>query len=88
MFKLRTLCSSTAAKCSAAALAVYCYATAGIASAEPVAIPLQEIELDWATFAGTLAASIAAVVAVAVGIGIGVWMVRLVYRIFKSFARG
>jgi hypothetical protein len=58
------------------------------ARAEAVSIPLQEIELDWTTFAGTLATAIAGVVAVAIGVGIGIWMLRLVYRMFRSFARG
>jgi ABC-type proline/glycine betaine transport system permease subunit len=58
------------------------------AMAQATPIPLQEIDLDWSTFAGTLATALAAVIAVAIGVGIGVWMVRLLYRIFKSMARG
>ena len=58
------------------------------AHAAPVTIPLTNIELDWTSFATQLGTSLAAVIAVAIGVGIGVWMVRLVYTMFKSFARG
>ena len=62
--------------------------TATAAHAAPVTIPLTNIDLDWTSFATQLGTSLASVIAVAIGVGIGVWMVRLVYRIFKSFARG
>ena len=61
---------------------------AGVAQADPVAIPLQEIDLDWTTFAGSVATAVAGVIAVSIGVGVGIWMVRLVYRMFRSFARG
>lgn len=60
----------------------------GIAAAQAESIPLHAIDLDWATFATTLAGYLTAVIATAVGIGAGIWMVRLVYRMFKGFARG
>lgn len=56
--------------------------------AEGTTIPFTEISLDWTSFASTLGTKLAAVIAVSIGVGIGVWAIRLVYRIFKSFARG
>ena len=79
---------ANAAYSFAGALAVALVCQCQSVFAQATTIPLQEIDLDWATFATDLATALAGVVAVAVGVGIGVWMIRLVYRIFKSFARG
>lgn len=58
-----------------------------VSAADPVTIPVQEFNFDFAGFVSGIWSNLIIVIAAAAGLGLSIWAIRYGFKLFRSMGR-